>query len=96
MKNLSVGKKLIVGFGTILLLLLLSILLALYSVNSISAQVELYGNYTLPNNTTLWNIRRDVVSAQRYMLLALVETRPDTVASLLENAEKDGLSVVES
>ncbi|MEA5136900.1 MAG: methyl-accepting chemotaxis protein [Candidatus Fimivivens sp.] len=96
MKNLSVGKKLIVGFGTILLLLLLSILLALYSVNSISAQVELYGNYTLPNNTTLWNIRRDVVSAQRYMLLALVETRPDTVAKLLENAEKDGLSVVES
>lgn len=96
MKNLSVGKKLIVGFGTILFLLLLSILLALYSVSSLSTQVELYGRYTLPNNTTLWSIRHNMVSAQRYMERAFIETRPSVVASLLEQAERDGAAAAEA
>ncbi|WMJ85139.1 methyl-accepting chemotaxis protein [Oscillospiraceae bacterium LTW-04] len=96
MKNLSVGKKLIIGFGTVLFLLLLSIAIALQSVNSLNAQVELYGRYTLPDNTTLWSIRHNMVSAQRYMERAFIETRASTVASLLEQAERDGLAARES
>lgn len=96
MKNLSVGKKLIIGFGTVLLLLLLSIALALQSVNGLSEQVELYGRYTLPDNTTLWSIRHNMVSAQRYMERAFIETRASTVASLLGQAERDGQAAVES
>lgn len=96
MKNLSVGKKLIVGFGTVLCLLLLSIALALYGVSRLSAQVELYGRYTMPNNSTVWSIRRNLVSAQRYMESTFIETRPSIIASLLEQAEQDGTAAAEA
>ncbi len=96
MKNLSVSKKLIAGFGTVLMLLILSIVLALQSIGTISAQVELYGRYTLPNNTALWSIRQNLISAERHMLGAFVETRPSTVATLLEQAEQDGAAAVQA
>lgn len=96
MKNLSVGKKLIVGFGTVLCLLLLSIALALYGVSRLSVQVELYGRYTMPNNSTVWSIRRNLVSAQRYMESTFIETRPSIIASLLEQAEQDGTAAAEA
>lgn len=96
MKNLSIGKKLIAGFGIVLLLLLLSITLAMHGVNRISTQVELYGHYTLPNNNTLWGIRRDLVSAQRYMERAFIETRPNVIADLLEQAEQDGTAATQA
>ena len=49
MKNLSVSKKLIVGFGSALALMILSTLLSVFSIRNINAQVDLYGKYTVPN-----------------------------------------------
>jgi methyl-accepting chemotaxis protein len=49
MKNLSVSKKLVVGFGSVLALMLLSILLSVFSISTISKQVYLYGKNTVPN-----------------------------------------------
>ncbi len=96
MKNLSVGKKLMLGFGTVLFLLLLSVVLALQCIVSLGAQVALYGNHTLPDNTTLWDVQYRMVSAQRYIERAFIETRASTVASLLEQAERDGQAAVEA
>lgn len=96
MKNLSVSKKLLIGFSIILCLLLLSIILALHSVNGISTQVALYGRYTLPNNTTLWSIRYNMVSAQRHIERSFIETRPTVVADLLEQAEQDGSAAADA
>ncbi|HPO04738.1 MAG TPA: hypothetical protein PLV37_04415, partial [Bacillota bacterium] len=49
MKDLSISKKLIIGFGIVLFLLVLSAGLALYSIGIIGEQVNLYGEYTVPN-----------------------------------------------
>lgn len=49
MKNLSISKKLIVGFGIVLILLLITGIGALDNVNQINAQVVLYEEYTVPN-----------------------------------------------
>ncbi len=49
MKNLSISKKLIIGFGIVLVLLILSGLLSVYNTDSIGNQIELYGQYTVPN-----------------------------------------------
>ncbi|GAB1477073.1 methyl-accepting chemotaxis protein [Bacillota bacterium] len=49
MKNLSISKKLATGFGTALLLMIVMAGVSLYSINSISRQVDLYGEYTVPN-----------------------------------------------
>lgn len=94
MKNLTISKKLIVGFGLILVLLLVSVGTSLYSINSIGTQVELYAQYTVPNNTSLWSIRRDLVSAQRYILRAFVATDIKTIQTYLDLAQKDGQSLL--
>ena len=49
MKNLTVGRKLTAGFGIVLVLMVLSAAISLYSINSIGRQIGLYGTYTVPN-----------------------------------------------
>lgn len=90
MKNLSISKKLIVGFGIVLLLMLLSIVLSIYSIGRISGQVEAYSRYTVPNISSTWAIRRDVVSAQRYLERAFIEKDSKTIEDILGQAESDG------
>lgn len=95
MKNLSVSKKLIVGFGIVLILMLLSIVFSIKSIDDISQQVELYGQYTLPNNTSVWTIRRDIVSAQRYMARAFAEKDAKQIESLMAQAAEDGKAALD-
>ena len=90
MKHLSIGKKLIVGFGILLVFLMLSGALSLYNIGKVGGQVELYGKYTLPNNTTLWSVRRYFTSAQRHVGVAFIETESQTVSESLASAEADG------
>ena len=49
MKNLSISMKLIVGFGIVLMLLLVSGVMAIFNVRNINTQVEQYAQYTVPN-----------------------------------------------
>jgi methyl-accepting chemotaxis protein len=49
MKNLSISNKLIVGFGIVLALLLLSIVLSVYSIDSVDKDVKMYAEYSMPN-----------------------------------------------
>lgn len=90
MKNLSISKKLLVGFGTVLALMLLSIILSLASISSVGRQVELYGKYTVPNNDSLWSMRRDMLSVQRYVLSALNSNNAQKIQEALDLAQEDG------
>lgn len=89
MKNLSVSKKLIVGFGLIIVLLLGSVGIAMVSVGSILQNVNLYADYTLPNSDNLWSSRRDIVSAERYLARAFIEKDGQDVQSMLVKAAQD-------
>jgi len=89
MKNLSISMKLIVGFGIVLLLMLATIVMSVFSINSINAQINSYAQYTLPNNTSLWVIRRNTVSIQRYLAQALAETDARDIEGLLDSAQQD-------
>lgn len=96
MKNLSISKKLIVGFGIVLILMLASIAIAFYSINSISTQVETYAQYTVPNNSSLWSMRRDLVSAERNVLRAFNADSVQKAQEELDLAQKDGQALVET
>lgn len=90
MKNLSISKKLIVGFGAVFVLLALSIVFSLVSMNRLGDQVELYGQYTVPNITDIWKIRRNLVSAERYVLKTFSEEEGKEIESLFAQAGEDG------
>ena len=76
---MTISKKLILGFGIILALMLITIGISIYSINGINEEIENYARYTLPNSASIWKIRADEISCQRYMAQAL--TRPSPTRS---------------
>ena len=100
MRNLSISKKLIVGFGIVLILMLASIVLSIYNISTIGQQVELYGKYTVPNNSSVWSMRRDLVSVQRYLLKASYEAQtaddPKVIRTDLDTAQKDAQNIADT
>lgn len=94
MKNLTISKKLIVGFGIVLIMMIVIIVVSLGSVRSISNVIGTYTQYTLPNNTSIWSIRRDTVSIQRYMARALAGTNTDNIDELFSMAQQDSTSLL--
>jgi hypothetical protein len=67
-------------------MLVLSTVLSLYCMGRLGGQVELYADVTLPNNDSVWSIRRNTVSAQRYLARAFVEDGVQSIHKLLEEA----------
>lgn len=90
MKNLSISKKLIVGFGIVLTLMLLSAILSAYSINNIDAQTQSYAEYTVPNAEYLTDLRMDMEGAKQNMLLAIVEDDTQIVSEALDEASAHG------
>ena len=96
MKNLTISMKLIVGFGIVLILMLLTVGTAILCITQIEHQVELYVDYTVPNIGSSWSVRRDLVSVERYMLEAMrANSRIESIA-LLDKAAADAAHLGES
>jgi methyl-accepting chemotaxis protein len=89
MKNLSISKKLIVGFGTILLMLLITIGASVVTISGIQSQMNNYAQYVLPNSTSVWMIRRYVISTERYLLQAILTDNASIIKQRFNSAQKD-------
>lgn len=89
MKNYSIGKKLLVGFGSILGLMALIVLVSLFGMLGINRQVGSYSKYTLPNSVMVWEIRRNVVSIERYVGVAISEPDPARREESFNLAKRD-------
>ncbi len=94
MKNLSISKKLIIGFGAILVMLLITIAVAILSINGINEQIHSYAKYTLPNSTSIWVIRRNTVSIQRDMANGLLEADAVKVSKWFDSAQQDSTTLL--
>ncbi len=94
MKNLSISKKLVVGFGTVLLLMVLSAALSLYSINSIGQQVNLYGTYTVPNGEYIRSMQVNMNRIVYNLLEAITSDNTQTSKSALDTADTYGKEVV--
>lgn len=96
LKNLTIGKKLRAGFSIVLALMILSSLLSLISITTIGNQVELYGQYTVPNNTYLTNIRVNMQNVLFNLLEAITEEDPGYVKAALDDADVKAKIVAEN
>ena len=94
MKNLTISKKLLAGFGIILILMILSAAISLYGTGKIGGQVDLYGEYTVPNTTAAWSMRHDLVSAERHILEAFDATSTQNRKVKLDLALAEGEAVL--
>lgn len=89
MKNFKIGKKLIVGFGSVLVMMLVLLFFSIFSMLAINKQVEKYADQTLPATSDVWEIRHDLVSIQRYMLMALAESDAGKIAEIMDTIDSN-------
>ena len=89
MKNLKIRNKLFVVFGSLLALSLFISALSLSSIHRIQHETDILANTTLPNTSYIWEMRRNLVSTQRYCLMAFADQDPIQISKYLENAVQD-------
>lgn len=95
LKNYKISKKLWVGFGLVLGMLLLSVIISFVNLNTMGNQVNQYVEKTVPNNNYVWELRRNLVSIQRYLLIALTESEGSVIKENIDMAASEGSRVAE-
>ena len=93
MKNLKIKHKLTIGFAVIALLIFCIQVFSVSGMISINAQNKMFMEKTLPNTDAVWSMRRDMISAQRYLLLALAEDDINLIEENLAKADEDAQNV---
>lgn len=93
MKNLKVNKKLWVGFGAILMIMAVIIGMAMVGMEIIHRNTMLYVEETLPNVNGVWSMRRNMVSIQRYFLLALQSADAYKTLNYLKTIDREAAEV---
>lgn len=92
MKNLKIRTKLIVSFGTLLLLSLVISVMTLNSIRTIQKGTDVIATSTLSNTECIWEMRRNLASSQRYALMAFAEEVisqiPDHLTIMAEDVER--------
>lgn len=86
MKNMTVSNKLLMGFGMVLLFMLVMAAVSFMSIGTMTSSIEAYGTYTVPNNDYTWHMRNDMTTVQKYLLRLLVDTDPAALKADLQNA----------
>lgn len=96
MKNLTIGKKLIVGFGTVLVLMLVSIGAALFSIDDMGTQTGYYYTYTVPNMESVGKIEVDILETLSDMQKAVLSDDPQVIQKEFDLAAANGKAVVDN
>jgi len=94
MKNLTISKKLVVGFGIVLILMVLSAVLSLYSINNIGQQISLYGKYTVPNAEHVRSMQVNMQGILHNLLEAITADDAQSAKFALDEAAGYGGVVV--
>jgi methyl-accepting chemotaxis protein len=94
MKNLSISGKLILGFGIVLVLMIITAIVSASSISRISEQTQLYAEYTVPNSQYMYEMQVDMRAASQYLLKAIVEDDQAASSAAMDEASKWGSDFV--
>jgi len=90
MKNLSISGKLLLSFGIVLALMIVTAIVSMTSISNISEQTQLYAKYTVPNSQYIFKMQVDMRAASQYLLKAIIEDNQADSDAALEEAGKWG------
>ncbi len=89
MKNLKIKMKLLVGFGLVLTLILGLGVSSFFSMSKQRSIIKEYSHYSMPVNDLIWQLRRNMVSVQRYILMAMESPDIAVVTDSIKTAQKE-------
>lgn len=96
LENLSISAKLLLGFGLMLLLIIITDALTAYSTNATGYQVQRYYRYTVPNTNSTWTMRYSIDAAQKNLLQAILEQNVMASKKNLDQAEANSFNALRS
>ncbi len=89
MKNLKLSGKLLLGFGIVLIMLLVSSVVSIVNMMLMASQINQYADKTLPNVSSVWEVRRDMLSIERYLLSGLMDIKSHLTGDGLDKADAE-------
>lgn len=89
MKNLKVRSKLMVEALILIGFMLITTMWAIYGMSRINSANDVLAQKSLVNVEYVWQLRRNLISQQRYLLTALAESDLTEIAEYLELMEDD-------
>lgn len=89
MKNWKVRKKLYASFGFLLFMMVGILIAFVIGMRTIHQQNVLMQKVILPNTNSVWEMRREMISTQRYMLIALESSDMNEINEALDMANKN-------
>ena len=94
MKNLSIGMKLIVGYAIVLLLFSASGILSVINIANIGTQIDLYGQYTVPNADHIRVMQVGMRGIMHELAEALIATDQSDIKLAVDQAGEYGKDVL--
>lgn len=85
MKNLTIGKKLIVTFASIIVLFMLTVTTAFYSLNKLSKSYTYFNSKVFTVSNRVINMRRDIQASGKFVMYAI--TAPDKAEEYIQEAQ---------
>lgn len=89
MRNLKVKAKLSLSFGLSLLLIFVISTTSLLSMRRIQDQTNLIATETLSNTEHIWEMRTNLISSQRYALMAFADEDPSQISNYVNLATQE-------
>lgn len=96
MRNLKVGNKLIVSFGTILILFIISIMVGLFNLNSVKVQLNQFYDAPYPVQAASLNLKANLEGQQKSVFRAIATTDTSILTPVLQQAESYGTAIQEN
>lgn len=94
MKNLKLNIKLLIVFGVVILMLVVCASVAIFNLNTMEKQINEYSEKTLPNTSKIWEMRRNMVAAERDLLKAYNSDDKKELNTYLDIVNKDAENVL--
>lgn len=89
MKNLKVRNKLLLSSGILVIMMFVIAAMTIFGLRALHGQNNTLVNKTLANTEYVWEMRRNLLSEQRYELMALVDDEEQAIAGYLNAAQEE-------
>lgn len=95
-KNLKVGKKLVISFGTVLLLFVLSVIVVSFSLQTIRTQLNQFYNVPWQTRGAAQDLKANLAEQQKNLFRAVATTDESIITPALADVEKYGQKIQEN
>lgn len=89
LRNLGVGKKLLVGFGALFIIIATSITLSIISATNSNNQINAYGQYTVPNAEHIRVMQVSLQDTLHHLLEAIITEDTQAAKAALDDISTD-------